>query len=30
VDANNYQDATYETLWRRIEREGVLLFGTLP
>ncbi len=30
VDANNYRDTAYETLWRRIEREGVLLFGTLP
>lgn len=30
VDANNYRDTAYEALWRRIEREGVLLFGALP
>ena len=30
LDTNNYTDDEYEPLWRRIEREGILLFGTLP
>ncbi len=30
VDEHNVDDEEYATLWRRIEREGVLLFGTLP
>jgi hypothetical protein len=30
LDVNSVELEEYETLWRRIEREGVLLFGTLP
>jgi len=30
LDENIYDDEDYELLWRRIEREGILLFGTLP
>ena len=30
LDGNSVELEEYETLWRRIEREGVLLFGTLP
>jgi hypothetical protein len=30
LDANTADLDEYETLWRRVEREGILLFGTLP
>ena len=30
IDTNIVEDEEYEPLWRRIEREGVLLYGTLP
>ena len=30
LDANIAEREEHEALWRRIEREGVLLFGTLP
>jgi hypothetical protein len=30
IDTNTVEDADYEPLWRRIEREGVLLYGALP
>ena len=30
LDENNYNHEDHELLWRRIEREGILLFGTLP
>lgn len=30
LDPNSMYHESYEALWRRIEREGVLLFGTLP
>ena len=30
IDTNTVDDEDYEPLWRRIEREGVLLFGNLP
>jgi len=28
--ATEVDDDEYDTLWRRVEREGILLFGTLP
>ncbi len=30
LDINNMDAEKYQTLWRRVEREGILLFGTLP
>ena len=30
LDVNNVDEATNDALWRRVEREGILLFGTLP
>jgi len=30
IDPNRIDHESYETLWRRIEREGVLLCGALP
>ena len=30
IDVNIVEEDEYESLWRRIEREGVLLYGTLP
>jgi hypothetical protein len=30
LDENIVDDDEFEGLWRRVEREGVLLFGTLP
>ncbi len=30
LDINTMNKESYETLWHRIEREGILLFGTLP
>ena len=30
IDVINVNDDDYHILWRRIEREGVLLYGTLP
>lgn len=30
LDVNNLDDEEYDPLWRRVEREGVLLYGTLP
>lgn len=30
IDPNRIEHESYEALWRRIEREGVLLFGVLP
>jgi hypothetical protein len=30
LDVNTMDDDEYDTLWRRVEREGILLFGTLP
>ena len=30
INMNAVDDEQYETLWRRVEREGVLLFGALP
>lgn len=30
IDLNTADDEEYEPLWRRVEREGVLLYGTLP
>jgi hypothetical protein len=30
IDTNCVDDEDFATLWRRIEREGVLLYGTLP
>lgn len=30
VDINSANDAEFEPLWRRVEREGILLYGTLP
>jgi len=30
LDMNTMDREEYEPLWRRVEREGILLFGTLP
>ena len=30
IDTNSANDEGFAVLWRRIEREGVLLYGTLP
>jgi len=30
LDVNTVDLDEYESLWRRVEREGILLFGTLP
>jgi hypothetical protein len=30
IDANAADRSEYDTLWRRVEREGVLLYGVLP
>ena len=30
IDPNRIDHESYEALWRRIEREGILLFGVLP
>jgi hypothetical protein len=30
LDINTMDRAQYVPLWRRVEREGILLFGTLP
>lgn len=30
LDVNNMDADKHEPLWRRVEREGILLFGTLP
>ncbi len=30
LDPNSMNQETHAALWRRIEREGILLFGTLP
>ncbi|MBU0679570.1 MAG: hypothetical protein KJ626_15825 [Verrucomicrobia bacterium] len=30
LDVNTMDEEEYDTLWRRVEREGILLFGTLP
>ncbi len=30
LDVNNMDEDKYDALWRRVEREGILLFGTLP
>lgn len=30
LDVNNMDEEKYDALWRRVEREGILLFGTLP
>lgn len=30
LDVNNMDEDKHDPLWRRVEREGILLFGTLP
>lgn len=30
LDVNNMDEDKYDALWRRVEREGILLFGALP
>jgi len=30
LDANTVDRDEYDSLWRRVEREGILLFGTIP
>ena len=30
LDLNTMDEEEYDPLWRRVEREGILLFGTLP
>lgn len=30
LDVHQVDDDEYDPLWRRVEREGILLFGTLP
>jgi hypothetical protein len=30
LDINNMDEEKNDTLWRRVEREGILLFGSLP
>ncbi len=30
LDVKNMDEDKYDALWRRVEREGILLFGTLP
>lgn len=30
LDVNSMHDPQHDALWRRVEREGILLFGTLP
>ena len=30
LDVKNMDEEKYAALWRRVEREGILLFGTLP
>ncbi len=30
VDMNNMDSEEFDSLWRRVAREGILLFGTLP
>lgn len=30
LDVNNMDEDKHDVLWRRVEREGILLFGTLP
>ena len=30
LDLNTMEDEEYESLWRRVAREGILLFGEIP
>lgn len=30
IDVSSADDDEYDALWRRVEREGILLYGTLP
>jgi hypothetical protein len=30
LDTNTMDQDKYDILWRRVEREGILLFGVLP